>query len=202
MTTLSPPIHPESPSHPFHLPCPQLSNSSGSIPEEKAFGLPPHNEVVTDSAAEHSYDEDDAHILSPLLDEATGPERSIQVTKNNGSRPSSGQKKKTKLTFGEGPLATPPGSAAPLEMRQMMIGNKSKAIAIGNGRRGSASNYSNSPSATLLRGRSNGSDEDTGTRRRLRKLTIGSSSESSSASSNGSDNEGPGDAFDANIKFS
>lgn len=147
-----------------------------------------HSEVATDSAAEHSYDEDDAHILSPLLDE-TSPVR-IQATKNNGSRPSSGVRQSSKgSSGGEG--------SSPLEMRPMMGASyKSKAITIGNGR---------SPSASLLMstdrngggGGAEGHDERR--RRRHRKMTVGSSESSSGGSS---DNEGHGDAFDSNIKFS
>lgn len=169
---------------PYHIPF------SGSIPEEKPI-LPVHSEVATDSAAEHSYDEDDAHILSPLLDEAS-PAR-IQITKNNGSRPNSGVRSSS--SKGEG--------SSPLEMRPMMAANnKSKAITIGNGR----SNYSNSPSASLLMsagGDRNGVDSgDDRRRRRHRKMTVGSSDSSSESSNASSDHEGHGDAFDSNIKFS
>lgn len=160
---------------------------SGSIPEEKSM-LPPHSEVATDSAAEHSYDEDDAHILSPLLDDASSV-RVVQAAKINGSssnsRPNSGVRRE---------------GTSPLEMRQMAAGpNKSKAITIGNGR----ATYSSSPSASLLMGERNGSAEGERRRRRQRKMTLGSSESSSNASSRASsDNEGHGDAFDANIRFS
>lgn len=143
--------------------------------------------MVTDSAAEHSYDEDDAHILSPLLDD-NGSAR-IQVTKSNGSRPNSGVKEGRS---GEG--------STPLVLLSGPPNSKSKAIAIGNGR----SSFSNSPmSAALLMSEQGGVGEDSDKerrRRRHRKMTVGSS-DSSNSSHNSSDNEGHGDAFDSNIKF-
>lgn len=183
-----------------------LYSPSGSIPEEKTV-LSPHNEVVSDSCGEdpeHSYDEDDAHILSPLLDES-GPQRPVQFIKKNGSRPNSG--KRDNASTGAASASSPSA-----EKRPMSAGgpnSKSKAITIGNGR----ASFSHSPSATLLMGggdrngngsvggSSTGSGEDP-RRRRLRKMTVGSSSSSQSSNSSGSDNEGHGDAFDANIKFS
>lgn len=159
--------------------------------------LPPHTEVPTDSALEHSYDEDDAHILSPLLDEPLAGSMRVQVTKSNGSRPNSGKEKD-----GRGLMAGLDNT--PMEMRQLMGAavNKSKAITIGNGN-GRTKNYgANSPSASLLRSTRNGSDEEErGGGRRKRMMTIGSSDSSSSSSS--SDNEqAEGAAFDSNLKFS
>lgn len=142
--------------------------------------------MPTDSAAEASADEDDAHILSPLLDESANGQGRPQITKTNGSRPSSGSR--------SGSIGKDE-SSSPMEMRQLMgANNKSKAITIGNGRSGV---YSNSPGAALLD--RNGSADDERRRRRNRKITIGSSE----SSDNSDDNSGAdGEAFDSNLKFS
>lgn len=183
---------------------------SGSIPEEKAI-LPPHTEVSNDSAAEHSYDEDDAHILSPLLDETSPVRVQLMRKKSNGSRQNSGSRSSAVAGGSDAHRGSLAEGSAPMEMRQLMGANKkSKAITIGNGR---SVNYGSSPSSALLSGR-NGADLERG---RHRKMTVGSSESSDGSSSGGdSDNEdqhvegdgrgrvggAEGDPFDTNLKFS
>lgn len=184
---------------------------SGSIPEEKDT-LPAHTEVTSDSAEEHSYDEDEAHILSPLLDETSPVRVQVMRKKSNGSRPNSGRKSSASAGASDANRGSLAEGSAPMEMRQLMgANNRSKAIAISNGR---SANYGSSPSASFLMSDRNGADLERG---RHRKMTVGSSESSDGRSSGGNSDDdehgegvggrgrvggAEGDPFDTNLKFS